>query len=48
MKIATAEKFEEMVHQGESVLFLFVVWERVLAMSIGVVAAAIFIAVVSY
>lgn len=36
-----------MVHEGETVLFFFVVGHGVLALAVGVVASAIFVVVVS-
>lgn len=47
VEIAAAEQFEEVVHQGEAVLFLLVVGEWVLPVAVGVVATAILVAVVS-
>ena len=36
-----------MVHEGETVLFFFVVGHGVLALAVGVVASAIFVVIVS-
>lgn len=47
IEVTATEQLEEVVHDGESVLFFFVVRKGVLPVPVGVIAAAIFVAVVS-
>jgi hypothetical protein len=46
-KVPAGQELEEVVHKGKAVLFFLVIWKRVLAVSVGVIAAAIFIVVVA-